>query len=222
MFSSVFQNRIAYEKATDEKRSMNEPMYFLLKMGIFQLARFVFGGVYWPVTNRQRGPQMVVVFHWGVHAHPQRWPGVPSVAWHQHRWRWVTSHKFCLAPKNKRILMPETVETQNSFIVYTLWKLTCPLQIDGWKMQFPFKMVPFLGICSFSGVYCLFLFERKLVKERQEGDRWRVIGGWPSLNGELVYTSKLMVMVRFFGCGGGKCYFCLGLVYDTQFCSCMP
>ena len=32
-------------------------------------------------------------------------------------------------------------------------KLTQPRKNDGWKMSFPFGMVPFQGLCSFSGVY---------------------------------------------------------------------
>ncbi len=37
--------------------------------------------------------------------------------------------------------------------IYTAWKLTCPLKINGWKIYVLLKLVPFLGdILVFRGV----------------------------------------------------------------------
>ena len=61
--------------------------------------------------------------------------------------RWIVTHR-------QKARCFEMVSVQGPNInTYRPWKLTHPLKIDGWKMTFPFKMIPFQGTCQFSGGY---------------------------------------------------------------------
>ena len=84
----------------------------------------------------------------------------------------------------------------SQFIDTPAEKRTYPLKIDGWKVTFPFKMVPFQGTSSFSRGciiinYTLWVWTFKLLYDR------RLHFGWPILFAEKgSHISRFVVCLK--------------------------